>query len=48
MLTNKFRKCARNAVQPLSDESLDGLIAAIGRLETLPNARELITIFAQQ
>jgi 2-methylcitrate dehydratase PrpD len=42
-LETKFRDCARNAVQPLSDESVDGLLAAIGRLETLPDARELMT-----
>jgi 2-methylcitrate dehydratase PrpD len=44
-LETKFRDCARNAVQPLSDASLDGLLAAIGRLETLPDARELMTAF---
>ena len=42
-LETKFRDCARNAVQPLSDTSLDGLLAAIGRLETLPDTRELMT-----
>jgi 2-methylcitrate dehydratase PrpD len=41
-LETKFRDCARNAVQPLSDESLDWVLAAIGRLERLPDARELI------
>ena len=45
-LEAKFRDCARNAVQPLSDASLDGLLAAIGRLETLPDAREVMTAFA--
>ena len=29
-LEAKFRDCARTAVQPLSDASLDGLLAAIG------------------
>jgi hypothetical protein len=33
-------------VQPLSEVNLDGLLAAIGRLETLPDARELMTAFA--
>jgi 2-methylcitrate dehydratase PrpD len=42
-LEAKFRECAYNAVQPLSEASLDGLLAAIGRLEMLPDARELIT-----
>ncbi len=42
----KFRDCARNAAQPLPDASLDALLAAIGRLETLPDARELIAPFA--
>jgi 2-methylcitrate dehydratase PrpD len=41
-LAAKFRDCARNAVQPLSEASLDTVLAAIGRLETLPDARELI------
>jgi 2-methylcitrate dehydratase PrpD len=45
-LEAKFRDCARNAVQPLSHASLDGLLAAIERLETLPDARELMTAFA--
>ena len=45
-LATKLRDCACNAVQPLSDASLDGLLAAIGRLEALPDARELMTAFA--
>jgi len=45
-LETKFRDCARNAVQPLSDESVDEVLAAIGRLETLPDAQELMTAFA--
>jgi len=42
----KFRDCARNAVQPLPNASVDGLLAAIERLEVLPDARELMTPFA--
>jgi 2-methylcitrate dehydratase PrpD len=42
-IETKFRDCARHAVQPLSDASVDGLLAAIGRLETLSDARELMT-----
>jgi 2-methylcitrate dehydratase PrpD len=42
----KFRDCARNAAQPLPDASLDELLAAIGALETLPDARALIAPFA--
>jgi 2-methylcitrate dehydratase PrpD len=42
----KFRDCAHNAVRPLSDESIDGALAAIGRLETLVDARALLTPFA--
>ena len=45
-LENKFRDCARHAVRPLTDQSLDGLLTAIRRLETLPDARELMTAFA--
>jgi 2-methylcitrate dehydratase PrpD len=45
-LEAKFRDCARNVAKPLSDASLDGVLAAIGRLETLPDARELMTPFA--
>jgi len=41
----KFRDCARNAAQPLSDASLAAVLAAIGRLEMLPDARELMTPF---
>jgi hypothetical protein len=36
---------ARNAVQPLSDASIDPALGAIERLETLPDARELTTAF---
>jgi hypothetical protein len=42
----KFRDCARNAVRPLSDASIDAALAAIGRLETLADARELTALFA--
>jgi 2-methylcitrate dehydratase PrpD len=42
----KFRDCAGNAVQPLSDADLDAVLATIGRLETMPDARELIAEFA--
>jgi hypothetical protein len=45
-LEAKFRDCARNAARPLSDASIDAALAAIGRLETLPDARELMTPFA--
>jgi hypothetical protein len=45
-LEAKFRDCARNAAQPLSDASLDGPLAATGRLQTRPDARELMTPFA--
>ena len=42
----KFRDCARNAVQPLSDASVDAVLAALGRLEMLPDVRELMAPFA--
>jgi hypothetical protein len=38
-LEAKLRDGARNAAQPLSDASVDAALAAIGRLETLPDAR---------
>jgi 2-methylcitrate dehydratase PrpD len=41
-LEAKFRDCARNAVRPLPDADVDALLAAIGRLEALPDARELM------
>ena len=41
----KFRDCARNAVQPVPDARVDAVLAVIGRLETLPDARELMTPF---
>jgi hypothetical protein len=37
---------ARHARQPLSDASIDAVLATIRRLETLPDARVLITPFA--
>src|SRR5271157_4634862 len=43
----KFRDCARNAVRPLSDASVGAVLATIGRLETLADARELLTPFAE-
>jgi 2-methylcitrate dehydratase PrpD len=42
----KFRDCARNAVHPLSEASVDAALATIARLETLPDARALLTHFA--
>ena len=45
-LEAKFRECAGNAVRPLSDASVDGVLAAIGQLDRLPDARELMTPFA--
>ncbi len=42
----KFRDCARNAVQPLSDASIDTALAGIARLEALTDARELMAAFA--
>jgi 2-methylcitrate dehydratase PrpD len=45
-LQAKFRDCARNAVLPLPDAGVDAALMAIGRLETLPDARALIAPFA--
>ena len=45
-LEAKFHDCARNAVRPLPDASVDAALAAIGRLEMLADARELLTPFA--
>jgi 2-methylcitrate dehydratase PrpD len=42
----KFRDCARNAVPPLSDTSVDAVLATIERMENLPDAWELMTPFA--
>ena len=42
----KFRDCARYTVRPLSDASVDAALAAIGRLETLADARGLLMPFA--
>ena len=39
--------CARNAAQPLADAKVDAVLAAIARLETLPDARELMTPFTR-
>jgi 2-methylcitrate dehydratase PrpD len=47
-LETKIRDCARNAVRKLPDRSVDGLLAAVARLETLPDARELMTAFSGQ
>ena len=42
----KFRDCAGHAVRALSDASIDTVLAAIRRLEALPDVRELLTPFA--
>jgi 2-methylcitrate dehydratase PrpD len=42
----KFRDCAHNAVRPLSEKNVDAALATIARLETLADARELLTPFA--
>jgi 2-methylcitrate dehydratase PrpD len=41
----KFRDCARNAMPPLSDVNVAAVLATVERLETLPDARELMTPF---
>ena len=41
----KFRDCAKNAIRPLPDTVIDAGLATIGRLETLADARELMTPF---
>ena len=42
----KFRDCARNAVRSLPQASVDAALAMIAQLETLADARELLTPFA--
>jgi 2-methylcitrate dehydratase PrpD len=42
----KFRDCAHNAVHPLPDASIDKALATIARLETLADAGDLLTPFA--
>jgi 2-methylcitrate dehydratase PrpD len=42
----KFRDCARNAARPLPSTAIDAALAAIGRLEMLADAQELIAPFA--
>jgi 2-methylcitrate dehydratase PrpD len=42
----KFRDCTANAVRPLLDGSVDAALAAIKRLQTLPDAGELIAAFS--
>ena len=41
----KFRDCAQNSRRPLSGPSVDSALAAIARLETLPDVRELMGPF---
>jgi 2-methylcitrate dehydratase PrpD len=45
-LAAKFRDCAGNAVTPLPAAAIDAALTAIGRLETLMDARALLTPFA--
>jgi 2-methylcitrate dehydratase PrpD len=42
----KFRDCARNALRPLSDESVDAVLSRGRQLDRLTDARELLTPFA--
>ena len=42
----KFRDCARNARRPLPEASINAALATIARLESLADARELLTPFA--
>jgi 2-methylcitrate dehydratase PrpD len=46
-LEAKFRDCARHAVRPLPDSSVDAALAAIARLGSLVDARELVDPFAE-
>ena len=43
----KFRDCARNALRPLSDASVDAVLGSIARFEALADARELMAPFAR-
>jgi 2-methylcitrate dehydratase PrpD len=45
-LEAKFRDCARNAVRPPSEAMIAAALAAIGDLDSLPNARHLLDLFA--
>jgi 2-methylcitrate dehydratase PrpD len=40
----KFRDCARNAVQPLPDGTIDAILSRIDRLEAMADARDLLTL----
>jgi 2-methylcitrate dehydratase PrpD len=42
----KFRDCAGNAIRSLAAADVDATLAAIGKLETLPDARVLLAPFA--
>ena len=42
----KFRDCAGNAIRSLAAADVDATLAAIGTLETLPDARVLLARFA--
>ena len=42
----KFRDCAGNALRPLAATDIEATLAAIGRLETLPDVRMLLAPFA--
>ncbi len=42
----KFRDCAHNTVRPLDDASLDQALTTIASLDTLADARDLLTSFA--
>jgi 2-methylcitrate dehydratase PrpD len=46
-LEAKFRDCARHAVRPLPESSVDAALAAIARLGSLVDARELVDPFAE-
>ena len=46
-LEAKFRDCAGNARRPLPEASVDAALTAIAQLETLADARQLLTPFAQ-
>ena len=46
-LEAKFRDGARNAVRPLAHARVGELLAAVGGLETSPDARELMIAVAR-
>jgi 2-methylcitrate dehydratase PrpD len=47
-VSEKFRACVQSAALPPGKEAVEQVVAAVARLETIPNVRELIQVMSRE